>query len=491
MEDEAGNEGFGRVKVPSGLSRLVTFNEVQRPYSQPTSQSVHDGDGLTFVWLEDVIAANLDLLFPGMTILATSCFRITRNSDMEISDEEASDLLETVEESVRQRRFGQVVRMTVADTMPEAIRTFLIENLELEVDDVMSVRTPLGMSDLHALANIERPTLKPPPYIPQRPTVLVPGEDMFSAMRRQDILIHRPYDSFLPVVEFFQQAADDPQVLAIKATLYRTGSNSPIVEALLRAQENAKQVAVLVELKARFDEENNISWARALEASGVHVVYGLLGLKTHAKISLVVRKEPEGMRRYVHLSTGNYNAFTARIYTDLCLFTSREDIAADASELFNRLTGYSTNTTYRKLLVAPEHLRRQMAALIQRETEHARAGHEAHLIFKMNSLVDPEMIRLLYSASMSGVRVDLLVRGIWCLRPGLPGISDNMRVTCLIGRFLEHSRIYYFRNDGNSEVYLGSADLMPRNLNNRVEALYPVEAPSLKSRIIDEILAVE
>src|SRR5260221_734650 len=491
MEDEAGNERFARVKVPSGLSRLVAFNEVQRTYSQPNSQSVHEGEGLTFVWLEDVIAANLDLLFPGMTILATSCFRITRNSDMEISDEEASDLLETVEESVRQRRFGQVVRMTVADTMPEAIRTFLIENLELEVDDVMSVRTPLGMSDLHALANIEMPTLKAPPYIPQRPTALIPGEDMFSAIRRQDILIHRPYDSFLPVVEFFQQAADDPQVLAIKATLYRTGSNSPIVEALLRAQENAKQVAVLVELKARFDEENNIGWARALEGSGVHVVYGLLGLKTHAKVALVVRKEADGMRRYVHFSTGNYNSSTARTYTDLWLFTCRDDIAADASELFNRLTGYSNHTNYRKLLVAPEHLRSQMLALIQREIDHALAGREAHLIFKMNALVDAEMIQMLYKASIAGVRVDLLVRGICCLRPGIPGISDNIRVTCLIGRFLEHARIYYFRNNNDPQVYLGSADLMPRNLNSRVEALFPGESQPLRQRIIDEILTIE
>jgi polyphosphate kinase len=293
------------------------------------------------------------------------------------------------------------------------------------------------------------------------------------------------------VVEFFQQAADDPQVLAIKTTLYRTGRNSPIIEALLRAQENAKQVAVLVELKARFDEENNIEWARALEGSGVHVVYGLLGLKTHAKVALVIRKEADGMRRYVHLSTGNYNVTTARLYTDLCMFTCNEDIASDASALFNRLTGYATNIHYRKLLVAPEYLRQQTAALIVREIEHARAGHGGHLIFKMNSLVDAPMIRLLYQASMAGVRVDLLVRGICCLRPGVPGISENIRVTCLIGRFLEHSRIYYFRNNDAPEIYLSSADLMPRNLNNRVEASFPVESPALKTRLIDEILAIE
>src|SRR5262249_14166785 len=292
-----------------------------------------------------------DILFPGMQVTATGTFRITRNSDTEISEEEASDLLETVEESVRQRRFGQVVRMTIVDTMPEQMREILIYNLELEPEDVMTLRAPLGMPDLFALANIDMPLLKAPPYIPQRPAALPAGEDIFTAIRRQDVLIHRPYDSFLPVVEFFQQAAEDPQVLAIKTTLYRTGSNSPIVEALLRAQENTKQVAVLVELKARFDEENNIGWARALESSGVHVVYGLLGLKTHAKIALVVRKEADKMRRYVHVSTGNYNASTARVYTDICMFTAREDIAADASELFNRLTGYATHSAYRKLLV--------------------------------------------------------------------------------------------------------------------------------------------
>jgi polyphosphate kinase len=486
MSDEAGDERFARVKVPNVLSRLVPLNDVLRVYGDGPEPNV-----LRFVWLEDVITANLDMLFPGMRIISASAFRITRNNDTEIAEEEASDLLETIEESVRQRRFGQVVRMSVVEEMPEQIRTILMENLELQPEDVYTLRAPLGMNDLFALANIDVPTLKAPLYLPQRPATIPLGEDIFTAIRRQDILLHRPYDSFLPVVEFFQQAAEDPQVLAIKTTLYRTGRNSPIVEALLRAQENDKQVAVLVELKARFDEENNIGWARALEGSGVHVVYGLLGLKTHAKVALVVRKEADGMRRYVHLSTGNYNAITARIYTDLCLFTCREDIAADATELFNRLTGYASHTNYRKLLVAPEHLRSKMEALIEREIEHARAGRGGHLIFKMNALVDARMIRLLYKASIAGVKIDLLVRGICCLRPGIPGVSENIRVTCLIGRFLEHSRIYYFRNAGQTEVYLGSADLMPRNLNNRVEVLFPVESPALKSRLIDEILAIE
>jgi len=491
LEDEEGNERFARVKVPSGLSRIVPMNEVLRLYDTEGGNKSQDLRTHTFMWLEDVIEANLDLLFPGMKVTATGAFRITRNSDMEITEEEASDLLETIEESVRQRRFGQVVRMSVVDSMPQRMLAILLKNLEIQEDDVISLRAPLGMSDLAPLASTDMPLLKLPPYLPQRPAAIPQGENLFSAIRRQDILLHRPYDSFLPVIEFFQQAAEDPQVLAIKATLYRTGQNSPIVEALLQAQENAKQVAVLVELKARFDEENNIGWARQLEGSGVHVVYGLLGLKTHAKVALVVRKEGDKMRRYVHLSTGNYNASTARGYTDLCLFTCRDDIASDVSELFNRLTGYASHNAYRKLLVAPEYLREQVVALIQREIDHAQAGRKAHLIFKMNSVVDAEMIRMLYRASMAGVRVDLLVRGICCLRPGIPGISENIRVTCLIGRYLEHARVFYFRNDGNFEVYLGSADLMPRNLNSRVEALYPVESEPLKHRIVDEILAIE
>jgi polyphosphate kinase len=489
MIDEAGDERFARVKVPTVISRLVSLNDVLRSYGEPARLSALSG--YRFVWLEDVITANLHMLFPGMTITAASAFRITRNNDMEIAEEEASDLLETVEESVHQRRFGQVVRMTIVDTMPDEIRSILMENLEIQAEDVYTLRAPLGMSDMFTLANIDLPALKSPPYIPHRPTALPPGEDIFAAIRRQDILLHRPYDSFLPVVEFFQQAAEDPQVLAIKATLYRTGSNSPIIEALMRAQEKNKQVAVLVELKARFDEENNIGWARAMEGSGIHVVYGLVGLKTHAKVALVVRKEVDGMRRYVHLSTGNYNVTTARIYTDLCMFTCRPDIAADASELFNRLTGYANNTRYRKLVVAPEHLREQIDTMIEREIEHAQAGRRAHLIFKMNALVDAKMIRKLYAASMAGVRIDLLVRGICGLRPGVTGISENIRVTCLIGRFLEHNRIYYFYNNGESEVYTGSADLMPRNLNNRVEVLFPVESSALKNRIVDEILGIE
>jgi polyphosphate kinase len=483
--DDDGQERFARVKVPTVVPRLLSVNDILKAQGQPLD--VRN----CFVWLEDLIAANLDLLFPGLRIVASSAFRITRNSDMDIAEEEASDLLETVEEGVQNRRFGHVVRLCVDDTMPQPIRDMLLDNLEIAPEDVYTMRAPLGMSALSALANIDVPHLKFPPYIPSRPASTPPNSDIFAAIRRGDILIHRPYDSFTPVVEFFQQAAEDPNVLAIKTTLYRVGSNSPIVEALLKAQENNKQVAVLVELKARFDEVTNIVWARALEEMGVHVVYGLVGLKTHSKITMVVRKEPEGMRRYVHMSTGNYNTTTARIYTDICMLTCREDIAADATALFNRITGYSKVPQYRKLLIAPDYLRKSMKSLIRREIQHAQEGRDGHLILKMNSLTDPEMIRLLYTASMAGVRADLLVRGVCCLRPGIPGVSDNIRVTCLIGRYLEHARLYYFANGGEPEVYSGSADLMQRNLNRRVETLFPIESAAHKTRVIEEILKIE
>ncbi len=487
MQDSTGHKLFARIKVPTGvLPRLIPVHEILVRYADVAPDA-----RFRFIFLEDLINANLDVLFPGMKVLAASSFRITRDTDMDITEEEASDLLETIEEGVRLRKFGQVVRMTIVDTVPDSILKLLTEHLALSPDDVYMMQAPLGMNDLSELPNIDVPTLKFPPYQPVIPPNLSLEEDIFSVIRKGDILLHHPYESFVPTIEFFEQAASDPSVLAIKTTLYRTGSKSPIVGALLKAQENGKQVAVLVELKARFDEENNIVWARALESQGVHVVYGLMGLKTHSKISLVVRREAEGVRRYVHLGTGNYNAGTARIYTDLALFTCRDDIASDASELFNRLTGYATNTRYRKLLVAPEHLRPQIAALIEREIGHARAGRPARLIFKMNSLVDPKMIRLLYDASIAGVKIDLLVRGICCLRPGLPGVSENITVRALIGRFLEHGRIYYFLNGGHEEIYLGSADLMPRNLDMRVETVFPIEAQSLKRRIIDEILSIE
>ncbi len=486
LTDAYGVERFARVKVPSTFPRLIALNEVHKLYG-----SAHDPLMHRFVWLEQVIAANLDLLFHGMRVLAASAFRVTRNNDIEIAEEEASDLLESVEEVVRARRFGPIVRLDVADTMPESIRNLLLYNMEITPDDLYVLREPLGMRDLAELANLDLPTLKHTPYTPSRPASLPSGGDIFAAIRRGDILLHHPYESFSPIVEFFQQAAEDPNVLAIKCTLYRIGSKSPIVEALLNAIENGKQVAALVELKARFDEENNISWARALESAGVHVVYGLVGLKTHAKISLVIRKEQDGMRRYVHLGTGNYNATTARIYTDLGLLTCDPHIGADATLLFNRLTGFTNNAMYQKLLVAPEHLRPAIYALIRREIDHARAGREARMILKMNALVDQRMVSLLYEASQAGVQIDLIVRGICCLRPGVAGVSENIRVRCLIGRYLEHARIYYFANGGAAEIYCGSADLMPRNLDRRVETWFPIQAPDLRQRLLDEILAIE
>ncbi len=347
---------------------------------------------------------------------------------------------------------------------------------------------PLGMGDVMELHNLPRPDLKDAPFTPRVPTFLQRGADMFSAIRKGDILLHHPYDSFNSVVEFIRAAADDPQVLTIKQTLYRVGSNSPIVTNFLQAVENGKQVAVLVELKARFDEENNIAWARELEKAGVHVVYGLIGLKTHAKIALVVRREEEGLQRYLHLGTGNYNATTAKIYEDLCLFTCTPDFGADATILFNSLTGYSRKNIYRKLLVAPVGLRRSIAQHIEREIRLHQEYGNGRLIFKMNALTDPSIVRHLYRASQAGVSIDLIIRGMCSLRPGVPGISENIRVRSLVGRFLEHSRVYYFGNNGAAEIYLGSADMMQRNLNARVETLFPIDSLELREAILEHLL---
>lgn len=485
LEDKKHQRRFARVKVPQALPRVVPVHEIANRFAgKPV------GDQQMFVFLEEIIAANLQSLFPGMKVLESHPFRVTRNADMEIEEDEASDLLETIEAGVRQRRFGRVVRLEVQHDMPQFLLEWLKGYLDVERSDIYQLGSPLGMSQLFELAGLDVLHLKEPPFVPQPPPALAFAENLFDVMRERDVMLYHPYQSFRPVIEFFRQAAHDPQVLAIKATLYRTGTNSPIVDALLEARENDKQVAVLVELKARFDEENNIVWARKLEAQGVHVVYGLLGLKTHCKAALVVRKENDGLRRYVHLSTGNYNASTARMYTDIGLLSSRADLGMDVSELFNRLTGYSPQATYRKLLVAPEYLRRQFDQLIRREIEHAHEGREARLIFKMNALVDPRIIRRLYEASMAGVKVDLLIRGICCLRPGIEGVSDNIQVTSVVGRFLEHPRVYYFANGGQSEIYMGSADLMQRNLNRRVETIFPVEDEAIKARLVDEVLAI-
>ena len=487
IEDDQGEERFARVKVPATLPRLVTV-----PGPGAGQAATESSNALWLVLLEEIIAANLGQLFPGMRVLETYAFRITRNAELVIQELEAEDLLELIEQGVRKRRFASVTRLTVERTMPDRIRSLLLENLEVGPDDIYTTDPPLAVSSLISLYDLDRPDLKDAPFVPALPAGIddLDEEDLFAVIRRGDILLHHPFDSFTPVVDFLTAASNDPSVLAIKMTLYRVGRNAPVVAALLNAVRNGKQVAVLVELKARFDEESNIEWARALEAEGVHVVYGLLGLKTHSKIALVVRQEGDGLRRYVHLGTGNYNAVTALLYTDIGMFTCAEEFGADASEFFNFLTGYSTPDDYRRLLVAPPYMRARLVELIEREIESAKRGCEARVIFKMNSLVDRRMIRLLYRASQAGVRVDLLVRGVCCLRPGIPGVSDTIRVTSIIGRFLEHSRIYYFLNCGQEEAYLGSADLMPRNLDRRVEVLFPVLDRRLLRTLRDEILSI-
>ena len=443
-----------------------------------------------FTWLEQLIAANLSTLFPNMEVVESHAFRVTRDAELAIQELEADDLLETIEQFVRRRRFGSVIRVTIDEKMPERVRGILSENLELGETDLYTVKSPLGLSSLWGAGSIDRPDLKYAPLVQSVPPALqgLEGSEIFAAIRHRDVLLHHPYDSFDPVVEFLRAAANDPDVLAIKQTLYRCGRNAPAVEQLMEAAANGKQVATLVELKARFDEESNIGWAKALEREGAHVVYGLLGLKTHCKALMVVRREGDRIRRYAHLGTGNYNSVTTKQYTDLGYFTADDDIGADANLVFNHLTGGGQATEYRKLLVAPVNLRQGIAARIEREIEHAEAGREAHLIFKMNSLVDKPMIRKLYRASQAGVKVELIVRGMCCLRPGIPGVSENITEQSIVGRFLEHSRVYWFRNGGDEEVFLGSADLMPRNLNRRVEILFPVLDTGIRRRIRDEIL---
>ena len=485
VRDGEGQERFARVKVPQTLPRLLP---VDRQEEAPEGGSGTPPTNL--VWLEQVIAANLSHLFPGMEVLEAHPFRVTRDAEMEIQQLEAEDLLETIERSVRERRFGSVVRVTVDTGMPPTIRDILTDNMGIEASDIYTLDPPLGTSDLAELHTLDRPALKFPPFPSAVPPALRAGDDPFADIRREDILLHHPYDSFAPVVDLLRAAARDPDVLAIKQTLYRIGPKSPVVESLLEAAANGKQVAVLVELKARFDEENNIGWARSLEEQGVHVVYGLPGLKIHSKILLLVRKEGRGIRRYTHLATGNYNPVTAHQYTDLGLLTCDEAFGADASDLFNFLTGYSAKREFRRFLVAPINLRTGFQALIEREIECVRQGQEGHLIFKLNHLADAGIAQALYRASRAGVKVDLVVRSTCILRPGVKGLSENIRITSIVGRFLEHSRVYYFRNGGKEEIYVGSADLMHRNLEKRVETLFPIQDPRLLRYLRDDVLAI-
>ncbi|MGB7994324.1 polyphosphate kinase 1 [Methanoregula sp.] len=482
IRDPKGKELFARIKVPTGLfPRLIRIPDL----CNGDDKQVH------LVYLEDLVAANLDLLFPGLEVIGAAPFRITRDADLDIEVDEASDLLTTVEEIMGQRARGTPVRIEVDCTMQESTCQMLEKKLGIGSHMLYRIGHPVGMADLMELMSLDRPDLKDIPFQQSVPPELAEEKSIFSAIKRKDILLYHPYDSFSPVINFIRQAAHDPGVLAIKITLYRVGSNSPIVKALMEARDNGKAVAALIELKARFDEENNIGWARALERAGVHVVYGVVGLKVHAKCCMVVRREKDGIRRYMHLGTGNYNATTSRIYTDFGMFTCDRDIGYDMANLFNFLTGYARFNDYRKLAVAPVTLRSSIISRIEREIANHRKHGGGYLIFKMNALVDFACINALYRASQAGVSVDLQVRGICCLRPGIPGVSENITVSAIVGRFLEHARIYYFRNNGDEEVLLGSADLMPRNLDRRVEVLFPVTDPAIKKALLSTILDTE
>jgi polyphosphate kinase len=477
---------FARVKIPKILPRLLRVDKILNPNKVRKNGKL----SAKFIWLEDLIEQNLSYLFPGVNVESAHLFRITRNTDLGIQEDEADDLLEVIEENIKQRKFGSVVRLEVEKNMPEFMLETLSENLGIKPKDIHIIEGNLGLSDLMELYDLPFHHLKEIPYQAKTFPNFEDNENIFSLINKKDIILHHPYDSFTPVIDFIKQASQDPDVLAIKQTLYRVGSNSPIVKYLIEAAERRKQVAVLVELKARFDEENNIFWARELEKAGVHVVYGLIGLKTHSKMTMVVRKESEGVKRYVHLGTGNYNPSTAKLYTDLGLFTANKNICDDVSQIFNYLTGYSEIKEFKELIVSPINTRSSFLELIEREIEHKKNGKKAHLIFKFNSLVDPVLIAALYEASNNGVNIDLIIRGICCLKPKVKGLSENITVKSIVGRYLEHSRIYYFYNDGEEEVYLSSADLMPRNLDRRVEATFPILDKNLKNVIINNILKI-
>ena len=487
VRDAAGAEAFARVKVPQTIERLVPI-PAEKKDRDALRGLTEPGAGKRLVWLEQVVAANLDLLFPGIDLVSAHAFRVTRDADLEIGEDEAADLLTAMVEVVGQRHFGSVVRLEIDESMPERMRQILVRNLEVQPYQVYVGQGPLGFQGLSEIAALHVPELRDPPLVPVFGSLASAEESQWARIARRDVLLYHPYDSFSTVVDFLNAAAEDPDVVAIKQTLYRVGPNSPVVEALRRARENGKQVSVLVELKARFDEQNNIVWARALEDAGVHVAYGLLGLKTHAKLLLVVRREPGGVRSYVHLSTGNYNPITARTYSDIGCFTADRELAADVAHLFNALTGYSRKSDYAKLLVAPGRMREQIVERIEREIRVQHETGAGRLAFKLNALVDKECIDALYRAARAGVRVDLQVRGICCLRPGVPGLSEHVRVTSLVGRFLEHTRVYWFANGGDEEILIGSADLMPRNLDHRVEVLFRVEDPTLHAAVRDDIL---
>ena len=466
-----GTIDFATVQVPSVLPRVVTI---------PT-----DGDNCTTViLLEQIIEKNIQKLFLNYRVLCQAPFRVMRNADLSIDEDEAADLLIEIEKQLKKRQWGEAIRLEVEDNIDKRLLKTLRKEFNLSEDAIFKINGPLDLTFLMKVYDIEGfDHLKEPKYIPQQPKMLDASRDLFEQIREHDILLHHPYETFDPVVNFVKKAASDPNVLAIKQTLYRVSSHSPIIASLAQAAENGKQVSVLVELKARFDEENNIVWAKKLEKAGCHVIYGLVGLKTHSKITLVVRKEEDEIRRYVHLGTGNYNDSTAKLYTDMGMFTSKTRYGEDATAVFNMLSGYSEPLVWNKLSLAPLWLRGKFLSLIEREKEHAKNGRPARIIAKMNSLCDPGIIEALYDASEAGVEIDLIVRGICCLRAGIKGLSEHIRVRSIVGTFLEHSRIFYFENNGNAEYYMGSADWMPRNLDKRVEILFPVEDPILQEEI--------
>lgn len=496
-----GEEGtrFARVKVPALLPRFVPV-----PSSEPEGETgrvlaENRSKATRLTWLEDIISANLGRLFPGNDIVAAYPFHLLRDSDVEPDedDDDHEDLLEIMRETLSQRPFGTIVRLDIDHTMPAEVRDWLADQVHADRLDLYVIDGALQLEDLQELQDLDKPELDDPTFSPapvfglHRGDAATPDDesDIFTLIRENDILLHHPYQSFNGVVDFVRAASTDSDVVAIKQTLYRIGRDSPLIPALIAARDEDTQVAVLLELKARFDEENNISWAQTLERAGVHVAYGLSGLKTHSKVTLVVRREPDGLRRYVHMSTGNYNANTARVYEDIGMLTSREDIARDATELFNHLTGFGTQDTYESMWIAPRDMRARLLEAIYAETEQHRRHGNGRMIFKMNSLVDREVIRALYAASREGVQIDLIVRGVCCLRPGIEGVSETIRVRSVVGRFLEHSRIYAFDNNDDPLIYLGSADAMERNFDRRVEILFPVESPELRHHLRDNVLA--
>lgn len=462
---------------------------LQVPMNFPRFHQINKDSGFNYVLLEDIIKANAYKLFPGMKIKESYAFRITRNADLELEEEEADDLLTLIAEEVKKRRLGIIVRFEVEDDIPDDIFNHLVNDLSLVKNEIYKLDGPLNLGDLMHLYDTDKRNLKYEGYAPRITSFFRDEENIFKAIRKRDVFIHHPFYSFSSVSEYIAQAAEDPNVFAIKLTLYRTSGDSPIIKSLIDAAENGKQVTAIVELKARFDEENNIIWARALENAGVHVVYGIAGLKTHCKMALVVRREDKTMKRYLHLSTGNYNPITAKIYTDFGLFTCDEDFCTDASNLFNYLTGYSKFTTYKKLIVAPFSMRKSIIRMIEEEVQYHKEFGNGYILFKMNSLVDDKTIMKLYNASSEGVKIDLIVRGICRLKPNIPGLSDNINVYSIVGRFLEHSRAYFFNHNGNPVIYTGSADIMERNFDRRVEILYPIEDRGIKQDI-SEILNI-